>query len=276
MNKLDLTVIIPCAIDVKIKYCIQSIYETCVDDVEILISLNAASKKIKEILKDFQKVKICEIKEANLSKAYNNGIKHASRSNILLMDSDCVFGKNTITLLYNGLKYGKLSKGLVVFQSNSLMSKIISKVREYTTTDFINAYSPPLAFSKDIKDLIGGYYFHEQILWSEDSEFNYRVQQAGVKIYYNPEAVIYHEPLSIRQDIKSGFKYGRGKRISEVLGLLPKTNYFNISTHTKKFLKTHEVFHRKGLLPALYYFFIWRPVNRVGYLVQGLIYKFNR
>ncbi len=271
MDKLDLTIIIPCSTDTKIKYCIQSIYETCTDDVEILVSLNRADRDVKEILRDFQKVKICEIKEANLSKAYNNGIKHASRSNILLMDSDCVFGKNTIKLLYNGLEYGRLSKGLVTFKSNTLMSKIISKVREYTTTDFISAYSPPLAFSKDIKNLIGGYYFHEQIPWSEDSEFNYRAQRDRLKIHYNPEAVIYHAPVSIKQDIKSGFKYGRGKRISEELNLLPKINYFDVSTHTKKFVKTYEVFCKKGILPALYYFFIWRPINRIGYITQSFI-----
>lgn len=272
MDEFDLTIIIPCSTDTKIKYCIRSIYETCIDDVEILVSLNGASEDVRKILKDFQGVKICEIKEANLSKAYNNGIKHASRGNILLMDSDCVFSKNTIKLLYNGLKYGKLSKGLVVFQSNSLMNKTISKVREYTTTDFISAYSPPLAFSKDIKNLIGDYYFHEQVPWSEDSEFNYRVQQAGVRIHYNPEAVIHHAPINIKQDIRSGFKYGRGKRISEALNLLPKINYFDVSTHTKKFVKTYEVFCKKGLLPALYYFFIWRPINRIGYITQ-ILYK---
>ncbi len=268
MDKLNLTIIIPCSTDTKIKHCIQSIYETCADDVEILVSLNGDSKDVKKILKDFQNVKICEIKEANLSKAYNNGIEYASRDNILLMDSDCVFGKNTIELLYNGLKYERLSKGLVVFESDSLMSKIISRVREYTTTDFINAYSPPLVFSKDIKNLIGGYYFHEQVPWSEDSEFSYRIQQAGIRIRYNPEAIIYHAPISIRQDVKSGFKYGRGKQVSEKLGLLPKTNYFDVSTHTKKFVKTYEVLCKKGLLPALYYFFIWRPVNRIGYVRQ--------
>lgn len=270
MNRLDLTIIIPCATDIKIKHCIQSIYETCKDDVEILVSLNGASRDVKEILKNFQNVRVCEARKANLSKAYNNGIKHASRNNILLMDSDCVFGKDAIRLLYDGLKYGRFSKGLVVFKSDNLMSKIISKVREYTTTDFISAYSPPLVFSKDVKNLIGGYYFDERVPWSEDSEFNYRVQQAGIKIHYNPKAIIYHAPIKITQDIISGFKYGRGKRISEELNLLPKTTYFNISTHTKKFVKTYEVLRKKGLFPALYYFFVWRPINRLGYITQGL------
>jgi glycosyltransferase involved in cell wall biosynthesis len=273
MDKLDLAIIIPCATDVKIKYCIQSIYETCADDVEILVSLNEASEDVKEILKSFKDVKVCEIEEANLSRAYNNGIKYASRNNILLMDSDCVFNKDTIKLIYNGLKCEKLSKGLVVFRSDSLISKTISGVREYTTTDFISAFSPPLAFSKDIKDLIGGYYFNKQVPWSEDFEFDYRVRRAGIKIYYNPKAVIYHAPIRMMQDIRSGFNYGRGKWISERLKLLPQTNYFSISMHAKKFVKTYEVFCKKGLLPALYYFFIWRPINRLGYITQSLIYK---
>ncbi len=273
MDKFDLTIIIPCASDVRIKHCIQSIYQTCAEDVEVLVSLNNASEELREILKRFRSVKTCEINEANLSKAYNNGIKHASRNNILLMDSDCIFGKDAIKLLYNGLKYAKLSKGLVAFQSNGLMSKIISKVREYTTTDFVNAFSPPLVFSKDIKDLIGDYYFHEQVPWSEDSEFNYRVQRAGIKIHYNPRAVIYHAPLNIRQDMRSGFRYGKGKRISVELKLLPKRNYFDISMNIERFVRTYEVFCRKGFLPALYYFFIWRPVNRMGYIIQGLTHK---
>lgn len=273
MKTLDLTIIIPCATDIKIKYCIQSIYETCIDDVEILVSLNGASQAVRQILKNFRKVRVCEIKEAHLSKAYNNGIKHASRNNILLMDSDCVFGKGAIKLLYNGLRYEKLAKGLVIFRSSNLMSQVISKVREYTTTDFISAYSPPLAFSKDIKSLIGGYYFDERVPWSEDSEFNYRIQKAGIKIHYNPEAIIYHAPISIKQDIKSGFKYGRGKRISEELNLLPKASYLHVSTHTKKFVKAYAVYRTKGLLPALYYFFIWRPINRLGYIAQAFVSK---
>jgi len=276
MNKSDLTILIPCSDDTRIKHCIQSIYKTYKQDIEIIISLNKPTKSIKDILKEFPMVKTCEIQERNLAKAYNNGIKNSSRNNIFLMDSDCIFTKNTIELLYEGLKYSKLSKGLVVFKSNSFMSNIISKVREYTTTDFINAYSPPLIFSKDIKNLIGGYYFHEQVFWSEDSEFNYRIQKAGLKIYHNPKAIIYHEPLNIKQDMKSGFKCGRGKKIGEALGLLPKTNYFSFLTFSKKFIKTYEVLQKKGLLPAVYYLFIWRLTNRLGYIFQGLIYKINR
>jgi len=269
MNKLDLTILIPCAADERIRYCIQSIYDTCEENVEILVSLNKASKKVREILKNFPEVKICEIKENNLSKAYNNGIRHASRNNILLMDSDCVFSKNTIKLLYSGLKYGKFSKGLPIFKYDNLISKVISKVREYTTTDFINAYSPPLVFSKDIKNLIGGYYFHEQIPWSEDNEFNYRIQNTQLKIFYNPKAIIYHDPLTIKQDVTSGFRYGKGRKVAEELGLLPKTNFFQPSTCAKKFAKTYEVLCKKGLFPALYYFFIWQPANRIGYIVQA-------
>ncbi len=273
MSKLDLSIVIPCATDTRIKYCIQSVYETCADNIEIIVSLNGASEEIKEMLKNFQGIKTCEVEEPNLSKAYNNGIQHATRNNVLLMDSDCVFGKDAIKLLYDGLKYGKLSKGLVVFQDNSTMSKIIAKVREYTTTDFVNAYSPPLVFPKDIKDLIGNYYFHEQVPWSEDSEFDYRTKQAGLKIHHNSRAIIFHAPLNIKQDMKSGFRYGRGKRISEKLGLLPRTRYFCFKMHAKKILKTREVFYKKGLLAALYYFFVWRPINRVGYLFQGFIFK---
>jgi glycosyltransferase involved in cell wall biosynthesis len=269
MNKLDLTIIIPCASDARIKDCIQSIYETCPGDIEVLVSLNNASKKVRDILKNFKNIKTCEIKEPNLSKSYNNGIGHASRNNILLMDSDCIFAPKAIELLYEGLKYAELSKGLVIFQTNNLMSKVIGRVREYTTTDFVSAYVPPLAFSKAVKNLIGGYYFNEKMLWSGDGEFDYRIQQAGLKIYYNPKAVIYHTSLSFFHDIKSGFRYGKGRRVGVDLNLLPKRNYFKIATHLERFIRTYEILYKKGLLAALYYFFIWRPVYRLGYIIQA-------
>lgn len=278
MVRLDLTIIIPCSTDKRIRYCIESIFRTCNDDIEIIVSLNKPSREIKEILKIYPKIKTCEINERNLSAAYNAGIKHSSRKNILLMDSDCIFEKNTILLLYGNLKHAKLSKGRVIFRTNGLMSKIIGKVREYTTTDFVNAYVPPLAFSKDIKDFIGGYYFNEKIPWSGDGEFDYRVRQAGLKIFYNPKAVIYHAPIPISHDIRSAFRYGKGRRIAVDLNLLPKRNYFKISTHLERFIRTYEVFRKKGFLSGLYYFFIWRPIYRIGYFFQALynrLYKIS-
>lgn len=275
MKKLDLTIIIPCASDKRIKSCILSIYKTCPDNVEILVSLNNATSEVKNILKGFRKVKTCEIKEPNLSKAYNNGIRHASRNNILFMDSDCVFAHETIKLLYEGLKHAELSKGLVVFRTNSLMSRVIAKVREYTTTDFVSAYIPPLAFSKSIRNSIGGYYFNEKMAWSGDGEFDRRVRLAGLKIHYDSKAVIYHEPLSFIHDIKSGFRYGRGRRNGVDLNLLPKRNYLKISTHLEKFVRTYEVFKKKGALASLYYFFVWRPVYRFGYATQALCNRYG-
>jgi glycosyltransferase involved in cell wall biosynthesis len=276
MKRLNLTIIIPCSSDTKIKYCIESIYQHCKDDVEILVSLNNPTKKVKEVLKYFPKVKICEIKEANLSKAYNNGIANASRDNVLIIDSDCIVGENTIQLLYEGLSKALICKGRVIFQYNSLMSQIISKVREYTTTDFVNAYVPPLAFRKDIINFIDGYYFEERMPWCGDGELDYRIKKKEIKLLYIPEAIVYHAPISFCQDIKSAFRYGKGRRIGVDLGLLPKRDYLKLSTHLERFQKTWEVLQKKGFFASLYYFFVWRTVYRLGYFFQGFLNKFFR
>lgn len=268
-NKIDLTIIIPCSSDTRIGDCIRSIYQTCFSDAEILVSLNNASKEVKDIVRSFPDVKTCEIKQPNLSMAYNHGIECASRNNILLMDSDCLFAPKTIELLYKGLKNANLAKGLVVFRTNNLISKIIGKVREYTTTDFVSAYVPPLAFRKSIKNLIGGYYFREEMSWSGDGEFDYRIRKIGLKIHYDPKAVIYHAALSFLRDVKSGFRYGKGRRVGADLKLLPKRDYSKIAIHAERFKKTYEVFRRKGALAALYYLFVWRPIYRLGYIMQG-------
>lgn len=270
MAKLDLSIVIPCATDLAIVDCIRSIHATCPDDIEIIVSLNDPTPEVRNCLKSFPEVELCEISVRHLSRAYNRGISIAGRRNILLMDSDCTFENGAIQALYNGLKTRPISKGRVVFQSNGFVSSFIAKVREFTTTDFLNAYSPPLAFRKSIIDQIGHYFFHESIPWSEDNEFNFRVKKAGLQIAAVPNAIVYHRPLSLRADVQSGFRYGLGKRITESLGIFPVTKWLALETQLKRFRKTGQVWQAKGWLASLYYLFLWRPANRFGYAWQTI------
>lgn len=245
---MELSIIIPVKDDIRIKNCIESIDE----QVEVIVAMNSATKEVKAIVEELN-VKAVSIPEANLSKAYNKGIEAATFDRVLLMDSDCIFQKGTIRKLYNGSLMAKLSKGKVVFTHNSFGSRVVSKVREFTTSDYCNAFSPPLILHKSIKEDIG-YYFNPSLKWEEDFDFNRRVFENNVKIYWDKTAEIYHPPLSIIQDLRSAYNYGVGHGIGIKAGIF--SNDVRKPRNVRKAIRSQckVIRKKKGLLAQVYYF----------------------
>jgi glycosyltransferase involved in cell wall biosynthesis len=243
----------------------------------VVISLNKPSAKITKLidrlLADKKKGNykqhefvICKINQPSIARAYNNGIKHASSTNILLMDSDCTFKPGAIQKIYNNARRGFLSKGRVEYLYDSWISKVIANARSFHTSDIINAYSPPLLIKKQILPHIGSYYFHPKMCWQEDSEFDIRVKKAGLKIQYDLSAVIYHPPLKLRSDLRSAFWYGVGHRIAYVNNLKPKPK--GIIRSINKYLIGAST--KKGLAVGIY-LFCWKMVLLSGYRTQQLL-----
>lgn len=261
---MEIGVIIPVADDIRLKDCLASIDE----DVEVVISLNGTTSAVRKIAEDSGKV-CCEISERNLGAALDEGIKTAKSARVILMDSDCTFNPGTIRLLFNGLDDYKLAKGRVLFKSVDYTSRVIAKAREYTTSDVVNAYNPPLALRKNILGDVGGYFYDRDIHWVEDSDFDNRVKKFGVKINYLPNATINHPPLSLFSDLRSGFRYGIGKRIGVEKGLLNGIGNFMCNES--------DIWKKKGFDTATYMFF-WNFSYTFGYFSQAMfdIYRIKR
>lgn len=63
------------------------------------------------------------------------------------------------------------------------------------------------AYKKELFDELG--YFEEEFAISEDAEMNWRIRQAGYKIYFSPDIKTYYYPRSsITGFIKQMFRYG--------------------------------------------------------------------
>lgn len=265
MNKLPISIVIPCSNDVLVERCIRSIDE----DVEIVVSLNNPSQKVKNILKKFPDVVTVETKKRGIALAYNNGISKAKNDWILLMDSDCIFEKRAIRRMWELASNFKVIKGRIVFLSSSFSSKIISNLREYTTCDTVNAYSPPLLFDKEIITKIG-YYFHPNLVWSEDADFNNRVQRAGIKIGFASEGKIYHKSLTLKEDLRSAFYYGAGRQIGKEIGVYkPHSVKSFLKNIILSFVNSYQILIRKrSILVSGYYFFLWNISFRLGTFVQ--------
>jgi glycosyltransferase involved in cell wall biosynthesis len=262
---MNISIIIPNHSDLSVKRCIESIDVDC----EIIISLNKPTNKLLEQVDiGYERpVKTVFHNEANLAAALNNGIFSASNDHVLLMDSDCIFEKGTIAKLADALAIAPLAKGVVEFQSHSLLTNIISKARYFHTSSQVSAYSPPLAFNKNIiKDI--GYYFDEDIPWSEDLEFDYRIRRAKLSIAWVKSAVIKHRAVNIHDDFRSAFNYGYGyAKAAAKKKLPPVTPYFSINNVTRTINLYKRVVPNYGKLAAIY-MCIWIEVYKLG-IVYG-------
>lgn len=260
-QRLNLSIVVPCATDVRIKKCIESIDE----NVEIVVVLNGASQEVKRIVKNLN-VKIVNTKEANLSNALNLGIENSLNDKVIFIDSDCTFKKGAIKKVYQALKKNLIVKSRVVFQYNNVSSKIVADTRDYVNYNEPKPYNPFLAINKKIRKYSGGYYFDSQIHWTEDADFYSRLKKSDVKIKYLYSAKAYHPPLSFFQDLKSAFKYGIGKRIR-----VEKGRANGIGTH---FGNITDLVNKKGVLSGAYYF-IWNVLYSFGYFYQIIKDPYN-
>ncbi len=260
---MNLSIAITVVDDIKIERCLNSIDE----DVEIIIVLDDATSSVKRIVNSFKKVKTIEIHERNVGLAKDLAIRKSQHNKIFLMDSDCVFEKNCISEVYKNLKRFDIVKCNVIFDYVNVIGKIISNLRKYAISDQPNIFTPGIAFNKKIIKKIGGYYFDRDIHWVEDSELNNRIKKADVKIKFLSGINIHHSPLTLKQDLRSAFRYGCGKRIGVEKGIMHGIGSF------LKFVP--DVVNKKGMLVGMYAI-LWSIFYCLGYFLQATLNIYHK
>jgi GT2 family glycosyltransferase len=221
----DLTIIIPVCDDPLIYRCLASIDVTC----PIIISTNGSPDWFHAGLVTYAKaaaqVTVLSAVERGIGLAYNRAISQAVTPLVLLMDSDCIFEPGTIAAMLAAAS-SPLVKGRVQFETRGSGSRLVAAARRLTedplATGKINAYSPPLLYRTNIVEKMGGYHFNTAMKWREDRDFELRRRKSGLPVHLVPEAIIWHKPLSLRDDLRSVWSYGAGQAHGERLNVLPR------------------------------------------------------
>ncbi|MFJ4521829.1 glycosyltransferase family 2 protein [Streptomyces sp. NPDC088810] len=221
----DLTIVVPVCDDPLIYRCLASIDVTC----PVVVSTNGSPDWFLEGLQTYAKaaphVTVLSTSERGIGLAYNRAIALVDTPLVLLMDSDCVFEPGAITAMLAAAS-GGLVKGRVRFETRGHGTRLVAAARRLTedplVTKKVNAYSPPLLYRTNIVENMGGYHFDTAMKWREDRDFELRRRKAALPVRLVPEAVIWHKPLSLRDDLRSVWAYGVGQAHGEALDVLPR------------------------------------------------------
>lgn len=266
--KKEVSIVIICYNDPEIIQCINSLQRgnNLAVKKEIIVVL-VPNLKIEKKIKKIKNVKVYFAPKGNLSISRNIGIKNATYNNIILLDSDVVVNKNFLREMLIQTDNYDIVKSQIIFNHNSFLTKIISKSRKIGHIN--NAFVPGLLVKKKVFKQIG--LFNENINFSEDGEFNFRVKNNNIPFLQIKKAIIYHPPITLIRDLKMAYKIGRGKRLGCEFGKTP--NDEDLINFVKRFLKGVQVryfFNEAkdwGFIVATYDIF-WFLFYYFGYLVQ--------
>jgi glycosyltransferase involved in cell wall biosynthesis len=260
----NVSVIISCSNDFRVFDCLDSI-DYPVDKIVTITPNLEIEKRLKK-----RSIKYTEVPKGNMGFTRNQGIKLSSGEKIILMDSDTIFGEGAIKKLVDGLDKFDVVKPKIKYKSKrkNYSSKLIAQARDYVNSLPNLAYTPGLAFNRNIKEKVGGYFFRDDIFWAEDSELSYRINENNLTLGYIKKAKIYHSPVELSHELKSAFLLGAGKRKCVNVGARDPDE--NIIPTIKRFFsgesinKKIDVIRKKGFLVCLF-MLIWDLFYNLGY-----------
>jgi glycosyltransferase involved in cell wall biosynthesis len=213
MNKRKLvSIVIPMYYDKNIENTVKNINSRY--RIEIVIVLNGQNKEAKKIINNLKRtskfeIKVFNIKERNIGMAREVGCLKSSGEYLVMLDSDILLRKSAIDKLIKDLRRSDLSKGNLIYRYSNQFNKIVAESRYIHSSGIKNAYTPLLAFRKEIAKKIG-YYFNKKIPWTEDYEFDQRIKKMHLKLVGDALAIGYHQPVSMSHDLHNSFNYGYG------------------------------------------------------------------
>jgi len=214
----------------QIKNCLDSIFlsKARKRKIEIIIVDNNSKDKTRKIIKTYFNKKIniiCNGNNSGFAKAINQGIKRSKYEQILLLNPDTRLYENSLDILIKQKKQfkadicgGKMIKtdgsihGSFVKKPNILtalfdftnLRKIFPKNKWHREFYYLNLgkIAKPLEvdaisggymlIKKRVNNLLGG--FDENFfLYLEDVDYCLRAKKNGLRIFYFPESVIWHE-----------------------------------------------------------------------------------
>ena len=226
-NKYKFSIVIPCLNEEDyIGRCLDSIAAQNYDSelIEIVIVDGNSTDRTHDIIKEYQdknpNIKLYFNPEKKTPRSLNIGIKNSTGDVVVILGAhtriheDFVKYNNHYLHEKNVKVTGGTQENVGLTYVQSLIGQAMelpfgmasaqyrwSKKEQFVDTVVYAAYK------KELFDEIG--YFEEKFTISEDAEINWRIRNAGYKIFYSPKIKTFYYPRSsIKRFIKQMFRYG--------------------------------------------------------------------
>ncbi|MFH1895682.1 MAG: glycosyltransferase [archaeon] len=191
-------------------------------EFELIVVDDASTDSTLKKISEFDKVKLIKLeKNSGPAVARNAGAKKARGEIIVFTDSDCVAEKNWLEEMIKPFEDTKVVgvQGAYKTKQNSLTARFVQaeiedrydlmkkSMQKNGSIDFIGSYSA--AYRKKTFLEFNGFNESFPIASGEDPELSYRMEKKGLKLEFNPKAVVWHvHPESFLKYIKVKFFRG--------------------------------------------------------------------
>jgi len=186
--------------EMTIEECLQSLLKLNYprEDVEFIIVNNASTDRTADIIDSYrEKISMLYEEKKGPSAARNKGIMSASGKFVAFTDSDCVVDKDWLKYIIPPLQDDSIGivggKILAKHPCNNI-EEFGEKIHDHNKA--INEFKPPyvitMNWASKLSVLKEVGLFDESFIRVQDGDLSYRILQAGYKIIYRSEAIVYH------------------------------------------------------------------------------------
>ena len=228
MLNSDVSIIIPVRNEIKfIKNTLTSIFNQDYhqEKIEIIISDGKSSdntlKEIKKIKPEKIKLKIVENIKLTMPSGFNLALKSSNSDFVVMMGGHSIIPENYISKSIENIKKynAHCSGGVLETVGRGFWGKIIASVMSSTfgvgnvsfrvnnaKSKFVNSV-PFGCYQREVFERIG--FLDEDLIRNQDDEFNFRMTQAGMKIWQDSSLKIkYFSRSNLLSFSRQYFEYG--------------------------------------------------------------------
>jgi len=275
-NSVEASIIIPTFNSaLRIGNCLDALLQhTQGRDVEILVVNDGSTDDTADVVRRYPTVRLMNQANAGPAAARNRGAMECSGQVLVFTDDDCIATPGWLDSMLEPFQQPEVVgvKGAYRTRQKSLLARFVQieyedryrLMNSADSIDFVDTYSA--AFRRDRFFEMSGYDTSFPVACAEDIELSYRMSNAGWKMKFAPEAIVYHtHPDTLRTYLAKKYKFAfwRVEAVRKNPGKGIK------DSHTPQLMKLQLLF-APALLAALLLDLAIRPNFLVSILVVGL------
>ncbi len=212
-------------------------------DYQILVVDDGSTDGTAGIVDKHSGIRLIRQGNAGPAAARNNGVSQAEAPVIVFTDSDCVPQPDWLEKMIGPLEADPnvtAVKGAYRTKQHQIAARFVQLeyedkydlLRKRENIDFVDTYSA--AFRRDVFLQFKGYDTSFKVACAEDVELSYRMHNAGHRMIFAPQALVYHlHPATLAAYFRKKFKFAYWR----MLAVRKNPNKLVSDSHTPQVMK---------------------------------------